>query len=210
MSPEKAKIDDSSSLIMSDEKTNFSKDNLVSIFQSLDGTVKGLKTIVIGCTSQMKTANNVLNNQLEVSKKNKIFGENIKETLNDIVEEQIKIGKKQNGPDFGKILPFKSETEIEEFFSVPQYNQLIEDHIRKAIKGDDLLAQRGLKKIYQEDYVIQTAYADIPEEITNIYMKIAQEDKALLAKWGTKKEIKKLVLKRYSEFRKRIIKKMKL
>ena len=126
------------------------------------------------------------------------------------VEEQIKIGKKQNGPDFGKILPFKSETEIEEFFSVPQYNQLIEDHIRKAIKGDDLLAQRGLKKIYQEDYVIQTAYADIPEEITNLYMKIAQEDKSLLAKWGTKKEIKKLVLKRYSEFRKRIIKKMKL
>ena len=87
MSPEEAKIDDSSSLIMSDEKTNFSKDNLVSIFQSLDGTVKGLKTIVIGCTSQMKTANNVLNNQLEVSKKKKIFGENIEKTLNDILEE---------------------------------------------------------------------------------------------------------------------------
>ena len=54
----------------------------------------------------------------------------------------------------------------------------MEHHIRIAIKGDDLQSQKGFKKIFEEDYVIETAFADITEEVTNIYIKIAQEDKS--------------------------------
>ena len=90
MSPDKSKNDNDLSSPIPLNLASFSKGDLASAFQSLDGSVKELKSVVIDCTSQMKTANNKLSNQLEISKKNKIFGECIEGSLINIVEKENK------------------------------------------------------------------------------------------------------------------------
>ena len=44
---------------------------------------------------------------------------------------------------------------------------------------------------------------DTPKGLSNIYMKIAQEDKTLIDKWETKRKIKEILLKRFAEYRQR-------
>ena len=46
-------------------------------------------------------------------------------------------------------------------------------------------------------------YYEIPKELSNIYMKIAQEDKTLMDKWETKRKIKEILMKRFAEYRQR-------
>ena len=68
-------------------------------------------------------------------------------------------------------------------------------------------------KIFGKDYVCKTLwslenqqykaqhYYEIPKELSNIYMKIAQEDKTLMDKWETKRKIKETLMKRFAEYR---------
>ena len=81
------------------------------------------------------------------------------------------------------------------------------------------MSQKGFVNIFGEDYVCKTLwslenqkhlgqqYDEIPEELSDIYMKTAQEDKTLLDKWEAKKKIKSNLIKRFGEYRQRMIKK---